>query len=128
MSYGTADEALAATVPFLRRGLDRGEQCIVVSDADSRPAILDAMRSRDIAVDERLANGALSLIGTADSYRMDGQFDPDRTLAWLRDRARAARAGGFSALRIVGDMICIAQAGALDVQQLAEYEANGDGY
>jgi signal transduction histidine kinase len=74
-------------------------------------------------VDTSLESGALSLVGAADTYRRRGYFDPELMLTWMRDRGRAATDAGFSALRIVGDMICIAQGSGLQPQQLAEYES-----
>ncbi len=122
MSYQTREEALAAVIPFLRRGLDRREQCIVIASEGSRSAILAAMQSEGIAVGTSMESGALSVIDARDTYRRNGSFDPEQMLAWVRERARAATGAGFSALRIVGDMVCIAE-GKLDVEQLAEYEA-----
>jgi signal transduction histidine kinase len=124
MSYHTQQEALAATVPFIRRGLERREQCVYLTDEDSRPAVLDAMLSGGIAVGTATETGALSILrAQEDTYPREGPFDPERMLAWIRERAVAARLAGFSAFRIVGEMICVAEGAGLDVKRLAEFEA-----
>jgi len=123
MSYRTTEEALAAIVPFLRRGVDLGERCIVIADGVLRSNILAAMRSDGIPVDAALQRGALAVLGAGDSYSVGGSFDPERMLDWIRDRARIASAAGFPALRIVGDMICVVGGPDVDVEQLAEFEA-----
>jgi len=123
MSYHTPQEKVAATIPFLRRGLERREQCIYIADEDSRSEVLVAMDAEGIAVGGATHTGSLSILAAHETYRRDGSFDPERMLAWIRTRTTAATRAGYSALRIVGEMACIVGGTRLDVQRLAEYEA-----
>ncbi len=123
MSYHTHQDELAAAIPFMRSGLDRREQCVYIANEESRPAVLDAMQSGGIAVGTATDTGVLSILGAQDTYRRDGSFDPERMVAWIRERTDAARRAGFSAFRLVGEMTCVAGDGRLEVERLAEYEA-----
>jgi len=76
MSYRTTEEALAAIVPFLQRGLHLGEQCILIADGALRSTTLAAMRAEGIPVDAILQRGALSVFERGDGYSPGESFDP----------------------------------------------------
>src|SRR6266404_3692799 len=73
----TQREKLAAVVPFLRRGLERREQCVYIADEDSRPGILGALKSGGIDVGAPTATGSLAILGAEDTYRRNGPFEPE---------------------------------------------------
>jgi signal transduction histidine kinase len=125
MSYSTPQEKLAAAVPFVRRGLERREHCVYIADGATRSNVLEVMQSEGIAVDHRgmMDAGALSILGCKDTYRREETFEPERMLTWVRQRAEDARRAGFSALRLVGEMTCVADSPDFDARRLAEYEA-----
>lgn len=41
--YNSREEQLAAALPFLKAGLERGEKCIYVAEQNSAPLVLDAL-------------------------------------------------------------------------------------
>ena len=121
--YEHSEEQLAAAIPFIRQGLERGEQCLYVADDNSRGAILDAMRAHDIDVDAALESGALSVLTPADTYRRTGEFDRDTMLEFWRDSLdRAKDEEGYTGLRAAAEMTW-ALDGDTGSDALVEYEA-----
>ena len=49
--YESRDEQLAAAIPFIRIGLERGERCVYIADDNTIAIVTEAMRSQDIDVD-----------------------------------------------------------------------------
>lgn len=125
MSYSTPQEKLAAAVPFIRYGLERRAHCVYIADGATRSNVLEVMQSEGIPVDHRgmMDAGVLSILGCRDTYRREGTFEPERMLSWVRQRAEDARRAGFPALRLVGEMTCVADSLDFDARRLAEYEA-----
>jgi signal transduction histidine kinase len=122
IAHRTRQQSLAAVTLFLRRGLERGEQCVYIAHDDSRSSVTGALQPEGVVVEEAARKGALSILTCKETYLRDGYFDPERMLAWIRERAAAATGAGFSALRIVGEMICVSGKHP-GVDRLAEYEA-----
>jgi hypothetical protein len=61
--YETQEEQFAAALPFLRAGLERGERCLYIADANSGATVLDGLRKGGVEVDRHLRNGALIVAG-----------------------------------------------------------------
>jgi signal transduction histidine kinase/uncharacterized protein YbaA (DUF1428 family) len=84
--YETTEERLAATVPFLRRGLDRGEHCLYVVERPSeRTEIVEALREAGVSVDAAVESGALNFATVGETYLRSEPFDPDEMLAFYED-------------------------------------------
>jgi hypothetical protein len=119
--YETQSEQLRAGVQFIRTGLDRGEKCIYAMDENTMAGILGAMRAGGIDVDSAARSGALSVVSTREAYFRNGCFDPDM-LCSFREAAALAKAQGFRALRVAGEMTW--EIGAeIGISRLMEYEA-----
>ena len=117
--YSSREEQLAAVIPFLRAGLRRGERCVYIVDADPA-AMIDACRDAGIQVDDVIAAGALLVLTKWDTYLKRGDFDPDWMLQFLQDQVAAAKAAGFAALRVTGEVAWIET--KLDAARFLEYE------
>ncbi len=120
--YDTQVEQFAAAVPFIRLGLERGERCIYIADENSSAEINQAMRADGIDVDTAYATGALVLASKQDTYLKQGCFDPQTMIEFLTQAVQSAKAAGFTALRVTGEMTW-ALGNAADVERLIEYEA-----
>ena len=117
--YSSREEQLAAVIPFLRAGLRRGERCIYIVDDDPAP-LIDACRNAGILVDDVIAADALLVLTKWDSYLKRGDFDPEWMLQFLQDQVAAAKAAGFAALRVTGEVAWIDT--KLDAARFLEYE------
>lgn len=120
--YETAEDQFASVVPFIRLGLQRGERCMYIFDENTEEDVLRALQAGGIATDEAIASGALVLVGKRDTYLKEGHFDPDLMIDLLERSTAEARAAGFSALRVTGEMTW-ALAGEAGSERLIEYEA-----
>jgi PAS domain S-box-containing protein len=120
--YETREEQLAAAIPFIRIGLERGEQCVYIADDNDLEIILAAMRDRSIDIDAAIRSGALRVVTKRESYLQTGAFDPDWMIGFLREAVDKAREAGFQALRVTGEMTwALGQDPGTD--RLMEYEA-----
>ncbi|WP_339104063.1 MEDS domain-containing protein [Haloterrigena salinisoli] len=130
--YEDRDEQFAAAIPFVRRGLERGERCLYIADENSRETVLTAMREYGIDVDEALESGALSVLTPDETYRESGAFDRDAMLRfWEESLATATEDAGYSGIRAAAEMTWALGDGdggddtgdGADFDRLVEYEA-----
>ena len=119
--YEDRDEQFAAAVPFVRHGLERGEQVLYIADENTRGTVLDAMREGGIDVDAAVDSGALLVHEKQDAYLRDGTFDPDEMIGFLADVTADALAE-FEGLRVIGEMTWIFGEDP-EMEDLLEYEA-----
>jgi signal transduction histidine kinase len=113
--YETPEEQLAAAVPLLEVGLQRGESCIYVSDQTSIGEVLEAMRERGTDTSAAIQSGALTVIPAPAT---PGSGGTATALALLAAAGRAANGAG---VRLVRQITC--EAGQLvDQKQIDEYE------
>ena len=122
MIYETREEQLAAALPFIRNGLERGEKCIYIADDNTAESIVDGMEAGGIDVQSELRAGRLSLLSKQDAYLKQGYFDPDWMIGFIARAEDEAKAAGFYALRITGEMTWVL-GGDPGADRLMEYEA-----
>jgi PAS domain S-box-containing protein len=118
--YETQNEQLAAAIPFLKIGLERGEKCVYIADSNTT-ALMKAMREQEINVDAAVREGRLT-ITNKEIYPLRGDFVPDRWIELIDGFVRDAKAAGFSALRLMGEMSWVAKTDPRP-ERLIEYEA-----
>jgi signal transduction histidine kinase len=122
ITYHEQADRFAATVPFVRIGLERGERCVYVPDGDRGEALQGAMQSAGMDVGAALRSGAFSVMDKHASYLPDGRFDPERMFDWLGRLAHESVEQGFQALRFLGEAMSVFnQYPGMD--RYAEYEA-----
>ncbi|WP_339103801.1 MEDS domain-containing protein [Haloterrigena salinisoli] len=121
--YEDRGDQFASAIPFIRRGLERGERCLYVVDDNSREDVLRAMRNHGIDVDAALESGALSVPTPADTYRQTGEFDRATMLSfWEESLEQATDVDGYTGLRAAAEMTW-ALDGETSADELVEYEA-----
>lgn len=120
--YESREEWLEAVVPFILSGLEHGEKCIYVVDANTAREIKAILKEAGLAVDEAEAKGQLSIIHERDTYTRGGFFDPDLMIGLLRSETEKALQEGYSALRVTGEMSW-ALRGYSGAERVLEYEA-----
>lgn len=75
-----------------------------------------------VDVEPLLTKGQLVILTAKDAYLRDGEFDPDKMIALVRDQTEKALAEGYPALRATGEMTW-ALAGEPGSERLVEYES-----
>jgi signal transduction histidine kinase/ActR/RegA family two-component response regulator len=106
--YDSADEKLAALVPFLRTGLARGERSLYLGKLATYRGIGGIERTladEGIPVGREIDRGALVLLSDRDSWLDRGRFDPNSFKDLLRRAEQQAMDDGFSGLRATWDVV-----------------------
>lgn len=88
--YETREEQLAAVVPFIQQGIDRGERVMYVVDEDSRAELLEAPRGGDVDVDTALETGQMSFHTLEETYLRNSYFDADEMIEFYREAIEEA--------------------------------------
>jgi PAS domain S-box-containing protein len=101
--YETREEQLAAVVPFLISGLERGEKCFYIVDENTPEILTAALKADGVDTDAAFASGALTIVDPGKAYLKDGDFVPGQMIAYLKEAIDAAEAEGFTAFRVTGE-------------------------
>ncbi|MBI5360390.1 MAG: MEDS domain-containing protein [Planctomycetes bacterium] len=120
--YKNQKEQFSVVIPFIRIGLERGEKNVYIADDNTVQSVLDEMRQQGIDADSAVKSGALAVVTKKDTYLKQGYFDPDCMLTLLTEFVEAAKAEGYSALRVTGEMTWFL-GNERGVERLMEYES-----
>jgi len=115
--FTSRDEEYETLIPYLKEGVESGEQVLNVLD-DAR---LDDHRDRLETAGVPTRDGRVEIASSQDTYLAGGRFDMDRMAAFVRDRLAAA----------AGEGRCVRTAGWMDwmhrnapgTERAMEYEA-----
>src|SRR4051812_47152915 len=102
--YSSAEEQLAAVVPYIQIGLWRNERCLYVTGESTVTIILERLNEAGIDVERELARGALMVETGRNAFLNDGAFDPRHIVQSLEAAIGQAKEEGFSGLRGTGEM------------------------
>lgn len=78
--YEDRRDQFAVAVPFIERGLARGERCLYVADDNTREAVVEALSEGGIDIDAARESGALSIHTKSDTYLRTGEFETEAML------------------------------------------------
>ena len=120
--YETPKQKFAAAIPFLQIGFERGEKCFYVADENTVTSLLGAMQAEGLDVNASVQKGMLTVGGKGLASFKRGEFNPDEMVRFWAGNVGEAKAAGFSALRILGEMSW-ALGGDVGPDRLIEYEA-----
>jgi PAS domain S-box-containing protein len=122
--YDTQEEQFAAALPYLRTGLERGENCLYMVDENTAATVLDALREGGTDVDRYLRNGALTIAHKEEIYReQGGRFEPDWMIGFLTEATAEAGAARFSRVRTFLAEMTWALGKGNGTAKLIEYES-----
>ncbi|MBN1916433.1 MAG: MEDS domain-containing protein [Verrucomicrobia bacterium] len=102
--YRDQREEFSATVPFIRTGIERGEQCLYIAGEEGPDAARDALRTDGIDLDALERAGALLFRSQDEVYLPTGRFDKDRMMSLWTEAAKQAIDAGHTGLRATGDL------------------------
>ena len=108
----TRAEQLLAAAAWAREGLARGEQCVYLAEHADDPQLREALDPEHTATPDSLA-----ILLHAASY--EGQFEPQRTLEWIRETIDAGLRAGHTGVRVCVENVSIS---AAQYEQLGRYE------
>ncbi|MET8246942.1 MEDS domain-containing protein [Streptomyces sp. NPDC005202] len=108
-------------IPYLREGLQTGDKCICVVDANDPEVVLAALAA-DLDRGPSLSSRQLDVQRSSDTYLREGRFSMDVMLDFWGDAVGGALAHGVSFSRAVGEMTwSLSQMPGVD--ELVEYES-----
>jgi len=122
MIYGTEEEHRSVVVPYIRQGLEGNEKIIYVADASAPEDIMAYLAGDGLDGEPYIGSGQLTIMLSRDFYLGGGVFDPDLVMKKLKGENEKALAGGFSALRVTGEMSWVLKK-IPGRERLTEYEA-----
>ncbi len=99
------EERVDSLLKFLLSGLQAGERTACFSGKLTEETLREYLAKNNISYDERKTEKAIILAGTSEVYFEGGVFDPDRMLNTLTAYYDEAVQLGFSAARVIGEMI-----------------------
>jgi signal transduction histidine kinase len=117
--YESLEDQLAAVVPFIQTGLERGEKCLYLGQETNIANLIPALRKAGIAADEKMASGALTVMPTSEAI----PGCAEQTLAMLRTARVMAGAESLTPVRLIRE-IASRQGELIGQQELAEAEEN----
>jgi hypothetical protein len=112
--------------PYVREGLEHGEQVFNVVSPEARPHQTDRLAGAGAPCFEAQREGRFVLRDWSETYLQDEQFDPRAMESKVRDAVAAVRREGFSRLRCWGDMSWVRDRPEV-VDRVLEYENLADG-
>ncbi len=116
------DERNDALLKFLVSGLQTKERAACFSEKADPNAISEYFDKNGLSFQNLCRKETLSLHGARDVYFKDNRFDPDRMLQMLSEFHRESIQSGFSAARVIGEMLPEVQS-ISGGERLLEYES-----
>jgi predicted DNA binding protein/putative methionine-R-sulfoxide reductase with GAF domain len=123
--YDSHDQQWASVAPFIRDGLEAGDQCVYFAHDNTEDEVVTALRERGIDADAALDTGQLELHRATDVYLADCSFDPDGMIDRLEGKMSRAEETEYDRLRLVGEMTWAAEHD-IDPTLLQAYERKVD--
>jgi PAS domain S-box-containing protein len=120
--YRSAEEQLAAVVPFMQFGLERNEKCIYIIDESNKNEVIDAFKRSKVKIEEYIKTKKFEFFTKEDAYLKEGNFDPDRMIELLKQKEKESLKEGFQGLRVTGEMTWVFTK-VPGVEKLIEYES-----
>ncbi|GEJ56041.1 MEDS domain-containing protein [Anaeromyxobacter diazotrophicus] len=119
--FDSPGEAAAAVAAFLQVGLERGERCVHLAEAEGATAILPHLRGAGVDVGEALASGRLALVTDRDDFLRPGPLRPAEVEPLLAEKAEQSVKEGGGALRVSADARWLLDPSP-SLERLLEYE------
>jgi len=98
------DDLYRQLLPFITEGIGRGERAVHIVDPGRRREHLDRLAVAGVNVREALERRQLEVREWAEFFRVDGRFEPERTVRLLMELLGEGRALGYPTTRAIGFM------------------------
>lgn len=98
-------ERIDSMLKFLLSGLQSDERVACFSERVTEDEVRHFFKENNISYDERKSASAISISGTSEVYFHENKFDPERMLATIAQYYDDSKTMGFSASRVIGEMV-----------------------
>jgi len=119
--FDSRDQEYAVLGSYYREGLASNEKALHIVAPEVRSEHRERLGAMGIDVACCEGKGQLQVVTPAETYLVDGKFDPDKMLVNVEKILEEARAQGYRRTRIMGNMSWALQ-GAPGSERLIEYE------
>ncbi|AKI98543.1 signal transduction histidine kinase [Archangium gephyra] len=102
--YERMADHVAALVPYMRQGLERGERCVYVVDAHGVEDVAVVLEAHGVEVERERARGALVFLTQRETFLREGRFEPEAMIAYFHRVVVESLAAGFSGVCATGEM------------------------
>ena len=120
--YSDDNEQLTSLLGSLESGLKNGEKTACFTAKLEDATLQKHLEERGLSLAQLSKSAALTKANTSDVYFKDGSFDPDRMRGLLRQFYEDSVSQGFSAARVIGEMVAEVQT-VHGGNRLMEYES-----
>ena len=110
--YESPEDHYAVAIPFIRIGLDRGENAFTSPMMARLAMFAKPWSPKELTSTARVASKALVLATKEQAYLEHGSFDPDWMFTFWKEATQLAISEGFSALRATGETEWVLRGGA----------------
>ena len=121
LTFTDPDERLDLVAAFVGDGLQLGQRVICFTDTFAPDDLTSELVLREIAAQDAIGRGQLSMRGSQEAWLAGGDAIADRMLGLIADEMRDTEAQGFPGLRVTADM-CWATRPVAAVDQLVAFE------
>ena len=102
--YEHLEEHVAALVPYLKQGLERGERCVYALDEHGERELAAMLEAHGVDVEGERARHALVFLSYRDVFGYPVAFNPERMVRLIQELEHEALREGFTGLRTTGEM------------------------
>jgi hypothetical protein len=102
--FNGRDEEYAVASPFVKEGLQQGEQVIQIVGRDLLADHDDRLHRAGVDTSAAREKGQYQVVTSEDAYLEGGRFDVDRTLKTLDALLAGRERAGYPQLRVTGNM------------------------
>lgn len=102
--FESQDEQYEILTPYLKEGLDLGEQVITILESKNHTAHIKRLESAGIQVSSVRDRNQLQILASEDTYLKDGTFVVERMYNMLEQAICEAERSEFKRIRTLGDM------------------------
>jgi len=120
--YSDDEERIDSSLGFLESGLKNGEKTACFNRKLDDSALAERLQQRGLSVSSLTGSKALTRAETSEVYFKDGCFSPEHMLGLLRQFYEDSVTEGFTAARVIGEMIAEIRA-MKGGNRLMEYES-----
>jgi len=120
--YSDDDERIHSSLGFLESGLKNGEKTACFNRERNDSALAERLAQHGLSLPSLTESKALTMAETSEVYFLDGCFSPERMLGRLQQFYEDSVSEGFTAARVIGEMIVEIRA-MKGGDRLMEYES-----
>lgn len=120
--YRTDEDHRRLVIDFVRQGVEQQEKMLYIVNIQTAAQLEATLAAAEVEVDSLIEKGQLVILTAKEAYLKEGEFDPEKMIALLREETQKALDEGYTALRVTGEMTW-ALAGEPGSERLVEYEA-----